>query len=81
MKQNRTITQISLRFALTTLVAFTSICLSDTANAAPRQSQRYYGVTPGWVDQLGGGWGGPYHQDLLPNGTLTGPLAPSANGG
>jgi hypothetical protein len=23
----------------------------------------------------------PYHQDRLPNGTLTGPIAPDANGG
>lgn len=24
---------------------------------------------------------GPYHQDVLPNGVLTGPIAPDANGG
>ena len=24
---------------------------------------------------------GPYHEDILPNGTLTGPIAPEANGG
>jgi hypothetical protein len=23
----------------------------------------------------------PYHQDTLPNGTVTGPIAPNANGG
>ena len=28
-----------------------------------------------------GAYASPYHQDVLPNGAVTGPIAPNANGG
>jgi hypothetical protein len=55
--------------ALLGSIAFASVSLSQGANAAPRSYGNPY------VQQ------GPYHEDILPNGTLTGPIAPDANGG
>jgi hypothetical protein len=79
MKQSSTITKLHLRFSVAAVVlcaALTFVSLSEMANAAPRQSQGYYGIVPGWVNQHG-----PYRNHLLPNGTLTGPIAVDANGG
>jgi hypothetical protein len=79
MKQSSTITKLRLRFSVAAVIlgaVLTFVSLSETANAAPRQSQGYYEITPGWVNQ-----NGPYRNHLLPNGTLTGPIAVDANGG
>jgi hypothetical protein len=79
MKHASTVTKLYLRFAATGVVcgaALTFVSASEMANAAPRQSQGYYEITPDWVNQHG-----PYRNHLLPNGTLTGPIAVDANGG
>jgi hypothetical protein len=79
MSQISTRTKLKLGIAITALAfgaAFTFVNLSGMANAAPRQSQGYYEITPGWVNQ-----DGPYRNHLLWNGTLTGPIAVDANGG
>jgi hypothetical protein len=68
MKRNPKITKLGLA-ALVGYAALTGVGLS-AANAAAH----YYEV-PSQLD------GGPYHQDRLPDGTLTGPIAPDANGG
>jgi hypothetical protein len=79
MTQISTRTKLRLGISVTALAfgaAFTFVSLSEMANAAPRQSQRYYGIVPGWVNQ-----DGPYRNHLLWNGALTGPIAVDANGG
>jgi hypothetical protein len=63
-----TISKLRLGVVATALVgtiALTSAGLSGASHAAG-----VYGIQRG-----------PYHQDVLPNGGLTGPIAPDANGG
>jgi hypothetical protein len=79
MKHAPTKPKLRLGISITALAfgaALTFVSLSEMANAAPRQSQGYYRITPGWVNQ-----DGPYRNHLLPNGALTGPIAVDANGG
>jgi len=60
-------------------------CLSEAANSAPRRSRVYYRIVPDWRNhvpyEVGVSDSGPYHQDILPDGTVTGPIGPDANGG
>jgi hypothetical protein len=75
MKQRSKVTKLAL--ALIGFTAPTVIGLSETANAALRHQQ--YGVdrpVPYWSGEVG-----PYHVVILPDGGVTGPIAPDANGG
>jgi hypothetical protein len=56
--------------------AITTVSLSE-ANAA-RHYYPQYSVESQVPSQY---QSGPYHEDRLPDGTLTGPIAPDANGG
>jgi hypothetical protein len=47
------------------LTAAGAISVTSAASAAPRRVYQ----------------GGIYHQDVLPNGTVTGPIGPEVNGG
>jgi hypothetical protein len=78
MKQRSKVTKLGLA-ALLGSTALIAIGISETANAAPRHSYRQYSTdrpVPYWTGERG-----PYHRDILPDGTVTGPIAPDANGG
>jgi hypothetical protein len=84
MQKHSISTKLGLRFTIAVLASSTilaAFCLSEAANAAPR---RYY-AAPEWNHrepfEFGDGDYGPYRERMLPNGTLTGPIADSANGG
>jgi hypothetical protein len=67
MNNNLAITKLVLGITVAALI-------SSSAFAAPRKPRSIQ--NPVTVIQ-----GGLYHNDVLPNGTVTGPLGPHANGG
>jgi hypothetical protein len=67
MNNNLAITKIVLGITVAALI-------SSSAFAAQKRSRAIQ--NPVTVIQ-----GGLYHNDVLPNGTVTGPLGPHANGG
>ena len=72
MKLTSTLSKLGSRFVLTALaggITIASVGLSQAANAAGGSYHRTSVQS------------GPYHQDVLPDGTLTGPIGPDANGG
>jgi hypothetical protein len=64
---------------------FSTAYLSQAANVAPRQSLVYYRIVPDLRNHaphdVGNTDYGLYRQFILPDGTVTGPISPDANGG
>jgi hypothetical protein len=83
MNKNLTLTKLVLGITVATLIL-------GPALAAPRKSHslqnRHYRAAPvqtyfGEPLGYGAGQSGPYHKDVLPDGTITGPISPDVNGG
>ncbi len=70
MRQPSTITKRRFTLVGSALLAGFALASVGFQHAANAQSPDSY-----YLQQ------GPYHEDLLPNGTVTGPLAPDATGG
>ncbi len=66
--QKAKLSKLWLRLAATALVGTIALAPVGFSAAADAASRSY-------LQQ------GPYHEDVLPNGTVTGPIAPDANGG
>jgi len=88
MQLNPKTTKRGLRLAAALLACCTYLAtayLSQTANAAPRRSVVYYRIVPDWRNhaphEVSNTDYGLYQQYLMPDGTLTGPISPHANGG
>jgi hypothetical protein len=88
MKANSKTAKQGLVIAVTLVVGFTSLAaayLPQSANAARRRTVVYYRAVPYWRNHVPYEVGytdyGIYRQFVLPDGTLTGPIAPEANGG
>lgn len=65
------------KLALILALALAGANMTEGANAAFRpQAYGDVRLSPYWPRKSG-----PYYQDILQDGTLTGPLAPHANGG
>jgi hypothetical protein len=86
MNKNSTITKLVLGIAISILVVGQAFAAKRKSNSSFNRSminyraapvQTYYRVPFGYsISQ-----GGIYHNDVLPDGTVTGPIAPHANGG
>jgi len=88
MQLNSKTTKKQLMLTASLLACFTSLAtayLSQSANAAPRRSLVYYRILPGLRNhvpyEVGNTDYGLYRQFILPDGTVTGPIGPDANGG
>jgi hypothetical protein len=78
--------RLMLTAALLTCGTFLAAAyLSQAANAAPRRSVVYYRIVPDSRNhpphEVSNTEYGLYRQFLLPDGTVTGPISPDANGG
>jgi hypothetical protein len=86
MKPNPKTVKKGLILAAALLTGFSSLAtsyLSQAAYAAPKRSLVYYRVAP-WrnhVPHEAGYSDYGIRQFVLPDGTVTGPIAPDANGG
>lgn len=80
MQNSLASTRLALGIALAPSVVCTDLAIPKSSYAAPRQydlllTQAYYVVPP--VP----GESGPYRRWITPDGTITGPIPESANGG
>jgi hypothetical protein len=88
MKKNPKTTKHGLVIAAALLAGGASLAvlyLSQTADAAPRQPLVYYQAVSEWRNHVpyetSNTSYGLYQQFVLPDGTVTGPIGPHANGG
>jgi hypothetical protein len=88
MKVNSKTTKQGLALTAALLAGCASLAtpyLTQTANAAPRRAVVYYRIVPDWRNhaphELTNSDYGLYRQFVLPDGTVTGPIGPEANGG
>jgi hypothetical protein len=88
MELHAKITRKGLILSATLLACFSTIA-ALSANAAPKRPLRservYYRAAPQWQNhkpfEVGDRDYGIYQQFILPDGTVSGPIGPEANGG
>jgi hypothetical protein len=86
MSRNLTIAKIGLGIIAAALVSSAASAVRRKPYSLHKRPLTYYRTAPvpGYY-WLPFGYsisqGGPYHKDVLPDGTVTGPIAPHANGG
>ena len=81
MKQRSTKAKVTIA-ALVGFAALATAGLSQTANAAMRHNERQYAAASTWAyRQFRASEESPYPERVTANGTLTGPIPHSANGG
>jgi hypothetical protein len=86
MTNDSTITKLWLAVALAILFTSSAIAAQKKQNTLYKRPATYYRAAPVpalYREPFGYSisQGGIYHNDVLPDGTLTGPIAPHANGG
>jgi hypothetical protein len=86
MNENLTISKMVLGISIAALVISPAFAATKKSNSSHRRSVIYYRPAPlqtyyraPFVYSIS--QGGIYHNDVLPDGTVTGPIAPHANGG
>ena len=86
MTNNSTITKLWLGGAVTIILISSAIAAQKKSNTLSKRPMTYYRAAPvpAYYREPSGfsiSQGGIYHNDVLPDGTITGPIAPHANGG
>jgi hypothetical protein len=91
MTKHSTITKLGLGIAVAVLFSCSAIAAPKKSNSLHKRSLTYYRTAPvqtynrnpsnrnPFVYSVGGR--SLYHNDVLPDGTVTGPIGPEANGG
>jgi hypothetical protein len=86
MIKNSTITKLGLSIAITILFGFSAIAAPKRSNSLSKRPMAYQRIAPvpsdyrePFVNSIGGS--GLYHNHVLPDGTVTGPIGPEVNGG
>jgi hypothetical protein len=86
MNKNLTITKLALGIAVAALVISPALAAKKKSKSIYKRSTIYYRAAPVQTynrepfDYSANGRG-LYHNDLLPDGTVTGPIGPDVNGG
>jgi hypothetical protein len=86
MSKKPAIAKIVLGIIAAVLVSSEAPAVRRKAHSLHKRPLTYYRAIPvqryRWVPfGYSISQGGPYHKDVLPDGTITGPIAPEANGG
>jgi hypothetical protein len=85
MTKHSTITKLGLGIAVAVLFSCSAIAAPKKSNSLHRRSLIYYRTAPVQTYNrdpfVYSADGSLYHNDVLPDGTVTGPIGPEANGG
>jgi hypothetical protein len=86
MTKNSTITKLGLSVSISILLSVSAIAAPKRSNSLNKRPVTYQRIVPvpldyrePFVNSVGGG--GIYHNHVLPDGTVTGPIGPDVNGG